>query len=138
MVKDVKLKPFAGTSSLPTYTRWQGLKVYKLTAEIMDSYEITLAVLTVGQSASGKNNLSHVLFESYDEHGRKMAEVRMRTSGYEREFMAITGAMVEAGITFGALDPSCSVEDILTELGEWYETNNPDIQSFKVTLQERE
>lgn len=135
MIKDIKLKPFTHSNPLPAYTRWKGMDVYTLKATVINGYEITLAVLTIGKSFSNQNVLSHVLFESFDDHGRKMFESRMRTSGYEHEFMAITGAMVAAGITFEALAPSCRTEDIMKEIGDWYKAHNPEISEVKIVLQ---
>ena len=57
--------------------------------------------------------------------------------GYEREFMAVTGAMAEAGIIFDAIDPSCPVEDLMTEIGGWYKGGNSDIQEIEITLQKQ-
>lgn len=137
MIKSVDLKPFTKTNPLPTYARWQGLEIYTLRATVNGGYEITLANLTIGRSMSAKNPLSHVLYESYDNHGKKMSEVRMRAGGYEREFMAVTGAMAGAGIIFDAVDPSCPVEELMNEIGGWYKASNPDIQEIKIDLQKQ-
>ena len=137
MIKSVDLKPFTKAYPLPTYARRQGLEIYTLTATVNGGYEITLANLTVGKSISADNQLSHVLYESFDDHGKKMAEVRMRTGGYEREFMAVTGALAGAGIIFDTIDPSRPVEDIMNEIGEWYKASNPDIQEIEITAQKQ-
>ena len=137
MIKSIDLKPFTKTNPLPTYARWQGLDVYTLKATVKNGYEITLANLTIGKSMSAQNPLSHVLFESYSDHGKKMSEVRKRAGGYEREFMAIASAMTEAGIEFDTLKPSCPVEDLINEIGSWYKASNHDIQEIEITLQKQ-
>ena len=135
MIKSVNLKPFTRPNPLPAYTRWQGLTTYTLKATVSGDYEILLAVLTIGKSKSGKNELSHVLFEGYDDHGKKMAETRIRAGGYEREFMAVTNAIAEAGIVFDSINPSSSVEEIMMSIGEWYKLHNSEIQNTKIIRQ---
>lgn len=137
MIKSVDLKPFTKTNPLPTYARWQGLEIYTLKATVNGGYEITLANLTIGRSMSAKNPLSHVLYESYDDHGKKMSEVKIRAGGDEREFMAVAGAMAGAGIIFDTIESSRPVEDLMTEIGNWYKNSNPDIQEIEVTLQKQ-
>lgn len=137
MIRNISFKPFTYPNPLPSYSRWQGLEIYTLKGVVPGGYEILLGVLTVGKSQSGANTLSHALFESYDDHGRKMCEVRMRAGGYEREFMAVTGAMAEAGIEFEAINPSSKTEDLMNDLGEFFKKANPEIQEVRLILEER-
>ena len=134
MIKDVTLIPFKKFNPLPTYAK--NVRVYTLIAIIPGGYEITLAKLSVGDSMSDKNPLSHALFESYTDHGKKMYEARTRVSGYEREFVAVKNAMFEAGVEFKPITP-CHNEDLLRALGAYYKAGNPDIQDYVVVSQMR-
>ena len=132
MIKNVKLKPFDKPNYLPTYVG--DVKTYTLIATVPGDYEITPAKLTVGASVSAGNPLSHALFESYSDHGQKMIEAKSRVSGYEREFMAVKSAMLEAGIDFELIAP-CHFSDMLNALGAYYQAGNPEIQDYAVVSQ---
>ena len=69
MIKNVKLKPFDKPNYLPTYVG--DVKTYTLIAMVPSDYEITLARLSVGDSMSDKNPLTHALFESYTNSRQK-------------------------------------------------------------------
>lgn len=134
MIKDVNLKPFTKSEMFPAYVYKKGLTIYTLNAMVADGYEITLAKLTVGESTSDSELLCHALFESYNDHGEKMVETRARMSGSEREFNAGKEAMIKAGIEFEPITP-CHFDELMSELGAWYEAANPDIRECKVMSQ---
>ena len=132
MIKDFNPQPFAGINTLPVYVN--NTKTYFLTAEVTGGYEIILAKLTTGASMSAGNPLSHALFESFTDHGRRAKAARTRVSGPDGEFIAVKNAMMEVGIRFHpALPNSC--ETILYALGEWFQVQNPEISAFSVVSQ---
>ena len=129
MIKNYTLTPFKGANPLPRYI--EGIKEYTLIGVIENSYEIVLAKLTVGKS---KNDLVHALFESFDDHGRRMATARTRAGGFDREFTAVKNAMRYVGIEFGDVT-LCSSESLIKSLGAWFCKHNPEIKSCYVMSQ---
>ena len=76
MIKSVNLKPFDKFCEFPAYVYRNDVTKYLLVATVKGNYNITLAKLTTGVSVVNGDELSHVLFESYNDHGEKMSEVR--------------------------------------------------------------
>lgn len=107
---------------------------YALLGKVKGGYVITLAKLSVGESMSAGNPLTHALFESFTDHGERMAVARTRVSGYDREFTAVKNAMFAAGVEFNS-SPPCSSEEILTAFGEWFMAHNPEIEDCSVVSQ---
>ena len=132
MIKDFTPMPYAGINPLPVYV--SNVRTYKLIGGVPGGYTITLAKLTVGGSVSAGNPLAHALFESFSDHGEQMKTARTRVSGYDREFIAIKNAMIEAGVEFHPIT-TCSGEEILRALGEWFQTQNDEIASFSIVSQ---
>lgn len=79
MIKNFEPQPYDGLNPLPSYVT--NVSSFTLTGSVPGGYEITLAKLTVGESVSAGNPLSHALFESFDDHGRRMKATRTRVSG---------------------------------------------------------
>ncbi len=132
MIKSFTPQLFDGVNTLPSYAG--NVRIYTLIANVPNGYVITLARLTVGDSVSAGNPLSHALFESFTDHGIRAKAARTRASGYDREFIAIKNAMIETGIEFHpALASPC--EMILRSLGDWFATQNPEIQEFSLVSQ---
>lgn len=132
MIKSFNPQPYAGLNPLPTYVT--NGEVYILSAKVTGGYEITLARLTVGESVSAGNPLSHALFESFGYHGERLKAARTRVSGMDREFVAVKNAMTETGVEFHpALPNSC--DTILYSLGQWYQAQNPEIEAFSLVRQ---
>lgn len=124
MIKDFNPQPYDGMSNLPGYVT--NVRTYELGADTPNGYRITLARLTVGDSMSAGNPLTHVLFESYDEHGRRCKTARSRMSGIDREPIAVRNAMSDTGIEFfPALSRSC--EDVMQALGKWFKARNSEL-----------
>lgn len=132
MIKNFISQQYEGVNGLPTYVN--NLRIYTLTGEIAGGYTITLAKLTVGDSISAGNELTHALFESFTDHGKRAKAARTRASGYDREFSAIKNAMAETGVEFEPTAP-CHSEALLRALGTWFLSQNPDIQDFAVVSQ---
>ena len=135
MIKNFEPKPFEGINELPNYVT--SVNSYALIAKIPGGYEITLAKLTVGQSLSAGNPLTHALFESFSDHGERRKSARTRANGIngcDREFAAVRNAMVETGISFNpSLPYDC--ETILNSLGMWFMNANPEIEEVSVVSQ---
>ena len=132
MIKNFEPQPYDGLNPLPSYVT--NVSSFTLTGSIPGGYEITLAKLTVGESVSAGNPLSHALFESFDDHGRRMKATRTRVSGFDREFVAVKSAMSGCGFAFlPALPGAC--ETILYALGEFFQAQNPEIVEVAVVSQ---
>lgn len=132
MIRNFTPKPYDGPNPLPSYV--EGLRTYTLVGTVTGGYKITLARLTVGDSTSGHNSLSHAMFESYTDHGERMKITRSKANGYNRELTAVKSAMCDAGTEFLPALPNSS-ETILYALGEWIQANNADIEAFEVLSQ---
>ena len=94
MIKSYNPRPFEQSNPLPGYVAVT--KRYELLAHTKNGYVITLAKLTIGQSLSAGNPLTHVLFESFSDHGERMVVTRTRVGGQGGEFIAVLNAMIEA------------------------------------------
>lgn len=132
MIKNFNPQPFDGSNPLPVYVG--NINRYSLIGTIQGGYKITLAKLTVGDSKSAGNPLAHALFESFTDHGESAKVARTRVSGFDREFIAVRGAMSETGIEFHPTLP-CPCEVMLEALGEWFKVQNPDIIEVSVVSQ---
>ena len=129
MIKNYNPRPFEQFNSLPTYVTLT--ERYELLAKTKTGYTITLAKLTIGKSVSAGNQLSHVLFESFSDHGERRAVARTRVNGYERVFVAVMNAMMEVGVEFESIT-LCHSEMMLTALGAWIQARNPDIEKYEI------
>lgn len=134
MIKNVCLKKFHQSCSFPAYVYKCGIDKYTLIATVMGKYQIILARLFIGKSNSGDTVLTHAIFESYDEYGKKMVETQFRTNGLESEFMAVKNVMWKAGIKFFEVAP-CHFSELLKGLGAYYQAVNPDIDDYTVMSQ---
>ena len=132
MIKSFTPRAFEKPNPLPNYV--VNAKETTLLGIVPGGYVITLAKLTVGDSMSAGNPLTHALFESYNDHGEKMSVARTRVSGYEREFTAVKTAMMATGVEFYPIAPSNS-QNLLSLLGDWFMVNNPEITSYKLVSQ---
>lgn len=133
MVKDFMPQAYTGSNPLPSYATTNMME-YTLLGTVRGGYVITLARLTVGDSMSAGNPLTHALFESFTDHGERRSVARTRVSGFDREFTAVKNAMFAAGVEFTSAPP-CSSEEILAAFGEWFIEKNPDIMSCSVVSQ---
>ena len=132
MIKDFKPQPFGGPNPLPDYVF--DTRTLTLVGTVPGGYKITLGRLTIGETKSGGNLLTHALFESFSDHGERLRVARTRVSGYDREFIAARNAMIETGIDFFPTLP-CSCEAILESLGDWFVVQNPEITQPVVVSQ---
>ena len=132
MIKNFEPQPYDGLNLLPSYVT--NVSSFTLTGSVPGGYEITLAKLTVGESVSAGNPLSHALFESFDDHGVTMKTARTRAGGLDREYIAAKNAMSTAGVEFHPALP-CSCEMMLRSLGEWFMAHNPELSSLEVMSQ---
>jgi len=138
MIKEFTPLPYEGINPLPDYVT--GTRFYTLTGTVPGGYVVTLARMAVGDSKSAGNPLTHVLFESFDDHGVPMKTARTRVggvdgvSGTDREFIAVKSAMGMTGVVFHPALP-CPCEEVLQALGEWYTAQNPEISSVAVMSQ---
>lgn len=133
MIKNYNPRPFEQPNPLPTYVAITDQ--YELLAKTKTGYTITLAKLTVGNSLSAGHLLSHVLFESFSDHGERMSVVRTRVSDNSgRAFSAVMGAMMGAGVEFESVTP-CHFETMLTALGAWIQAKNPEIEKYELVSQ---
>ena len=132
MIKNYNPRPFEQFTPLPTYVAIT--EQYELLARTKTGYTITLAKLTIGKSMSAGNQLTHVLFESFSDHGERRAVARTRISGHERVFCAVMNAMLEVGVEFESITP-CHAEMMLTALGAWIQARNPDIEKYEIVSQ---
>lgn len=133
MIKDFIPTPFTGPNPLPSYATADTTE-YTLLGTVQGGYTITLAKLTIGDSVSAGNPLTHALFESFTDHGARMAVARTRVSGFDREFTAVKNAMFAAGVEFNSAPP-CSTEELLTAFGDWFMAHNPEITGCSVVSQ---
>ena len=124
--------PFSKPNPLPPYAT--NIRQYELTAVVQGGYTITLAKLSIGDSMSAGNPLTHALFESFTDHGERMSVARTRVSGHEREFIAVKNAMIEAGVEFAPITP-CASEALINGLGEWFKVSNPEIWKCSLVSQ---
>ena len=132
MIKSFTPEQYAGVNSLPLYVT--GVREYTLVGTTKEGYVITLGRLSVGNSLSAGNPLSHALFESFTDHGERMKTARTRVSGKNQELVAVKNAMTETGIEFNpALPNSC--ETILYSLGQYFQSVNPEIREFALMSQ---
>ena len=132
MIKNYNPRPFEQFNPLPTYVVIIGL--YELLAKTKTGYVIKLAKLTVSKSMSAGNQLSHILFESFSDHGERRAVAGTRVNGYEHVFAAVMDAMLEVGVKFESVTP-CHFEMMLTALGAWIQDRNPDIEKYEIVAQ---
>ncbi|MBR1760240.1 MAG: hypothetical protein IJ741_03570 [Schwartzia sp.] len=132
MIKSFTPRPFARMNPLPSYVT--KVRTYILTALVVGGYKITLAILSIGDSVSAGNPLTHAMFESFSDHGERMSVTRTRVSGCEREFTAVKNAMAGAGVEFDPVAP-CESEKMLQALGDWFQGQNPEIQSCSLVSQ---
>lgn len=133
MIKDFIPQPYTGPNPLPSYATTD-MTEYTLYGKVQGGYVITLAKLTIGDSVSAGNPLTHALFESFSDHGEQMSVARTRVSGFDREFTAVKNAMFAAGVEFNSAPP-CSSEEILNAFGDWFKTHNPEIEDCSVVSQ---
>lgn len=133
MIKDFIPQEYTGPNPLPSYATTD-MTEYTLLGEVQGGYIITLAKLTVGDSVSAGNPLTHALFESFTDHGERRSVARTRVSGYDREFTAVKNAMFAAGVEFNSASP-CGSEEILTAFGEWFMSQNAEITNCSVVSQ---
>lgn len=134
MIKNYNPRPFEQFDPLPSYVAIT--EQYELLAKTKTGYIIKLAKLTVGKSMSAGNQLCHVLFESFSDHGERRAVARTRINGYERVFSAVMNAMLEVGVEFEVVTP-CHSEMMLTALGAWIQARNPEIEKYEIVSQSR-
>lgn len=138
MIKSFTPRPFDGLNQVPSYA--SNVKAYTLTGTVAVGgglpYVITLAKLSIGDSISAGNQLAHASFESFNDHGERMATARTRMNGHEREFSAVKNAMMDAGIEFAPVTP-CEPEKLLEGLGDWFREQNPDIKEYHILSQSR-
>ena len=131
MVRNYNPRPFEEFSSLPIYVVIT--EQYELIAKTKTGYTIRLAKLTIGKSVSAGNQLCHVLFESFSDHGERRAIAKTRMSNNERVFNAIMKAITEVGVEFESVTP-CHSEIMLSALGAWIQARNPDIEQYEIVM----
>lgn len=138
MIKSFTPRPYDGDNLLPSYVT--NVRNYELVGLVDigsgSPYVITLAKLSVGESLSAGNPLAHAAFESFDDHGRRMATARSRMNGHEREVAAVKNAMIDAGVEFAPVT-FCEPEKFLGALGAWFLGQNPDMKKYLVLSQTR-
>lgn len=138
MIKSFTPRPYDGFHPLPSYAT--NVRTYLLTGTVViagrQPYEITLAILSIGESVSAGNPLTHAAFESFDSHGERMATTRSRVGGHDREFSAVKNAMIDAGVEFAPVT-ICESEKFLEALGAWFCGQNPDLKKYRVLSQTR-
>lgn len=132
MIKNYIPQRFDGFNPLPNYA--SNVREYSLLAKVTGGYTITLAKITVGDSKSGDNKLSHAIFESFTDHGERRRMMRTRASGCDSEFVAVKSAMTMVGVEFCPC-PACPSEDILRALGDWFKSVNPEISEYTLVSQ---
>lgn len=134
MIKSYNPKPYAGENPLPTYVT--NIQHYKLLGQAPGGYTITLAEMILGDSISAGTELTHVLFRSYTDHGDRMAEVRTRASGFERQANAMLSAVSQAGVEFNSVT-FCKVEKLMEALADWFRGANPELEGCYLVSQSR-
>lgn len=135
MIKNFKAQPMSRQNKLPIYVN--NINKYTLIGTIQGGYKITLARLSVGESVSAGNNLTHALFESYTDHGEQAKITRTRVSGVDRTYIAVRSAMSEAGVEFqpAHMQLQSVSEGLLKALGTWFMSKNQDIIEVSVVSQ---
>lgn len=135
MIKNFKAQPMSRQNKLPIYVN--NINKYTLIGTIQGGYKITLARLSVGESVSAGNNLTHALFESYTDHGEQAKITRTRVSGVDRTYIAVRSAMSEAGVEFqpAHMQLQSESEELLKALGTWFMSKNQDIIEVSVVSQ---
>lgn len=134
MIKNYQPKPYTQGNPLPVYVT--DIKSYRLIGRIPGGYEITLAEMLCGESKSAGTDLTHVLFRSYTDHGERMAEIRTRASGYERQAIAMQSAMAQAGVEFNSVT-FCDCGKLMNALADWFYGQNPEIENCSLVSQSR-
>ncbi len=134
MIKNFIPQPYDGLNAIPSYAT--NVRIFTLVATIPNSYEITLAKLTVGESVSQGNELSHAQFESYTDHGKRAKAARARAGGYDSEFIAVKNAMIVTGVEFHPTLPK-PCEAVMQALGEWFMAQNPELERVELVSQTR-
>ena len=132
MIKNFTPMPYEGINPLPDYVT--GIRTYELVGTVPGGYVVTLGKLTVGESMSAGNPLTHAIFESFSDHGIRQKAARTRVSGCDREFVAVKNAMMETGVEFFPSLPS-PPEDIMQALGDWFGGSNEDLTQVYVVSQ---
>ena len=132
MIKNFTPMPYEGINPLPDYVT--GIRTYELVGTVPGGYVVTLGKLTVGESMSAGNPLTHAIFESFSDHGIRQKAARTRVSGCDREFVAIKNAMMETGVEFYPSLPSAP-EEIMQSLGDWFRVTNEEIAEVSVVSQ---
>lgn len=132
MIKNFTPMPYEGINPLPDYVT--SIRTYELVGTVPGGYVVTLGKLTVGESMSAGNPLTHAIFESFSDHGVRQKAARTRVSGCDREFVAVKNAMMETGVEFFPSLPS-PPEDIMRTLGDWFGVTNEDITEVSVVSQ---
>ncbi len=132
MIKNFTPQKYIGLEPLPSYVT--NTRVYTLVASIPNGYDITLARLTVGESVSQGNALSHAQFESFTDHGKRAMAMKTRANGDDREFIAVKNAMSVTGVEFHPTLPK-SCEAVLQALGEWFMAQNPELLKIEIVSQ---
>ncbi len=132
MIKNFTPMPYEGINPLPDYVT--SIRTYELVGTVPGGYVVTLGKLTVGESMSAGNPLTHAIFESFSDHGVRQKAARTRVSGCDREFVAVKNAMMETGVEFFPSLPS-PPEDIMQALGDWFGVTNEDITEVSVVSQ---
>ena len=61
MIKNFTPMPYEGINPLPDYVT--GIRTYELVGTVPGGYVVTLGKLTVGESMSAGNPLTHAIFE---------------------------------------------------------------------------
>lgn len=135
MIKNFKAQPMGRQNKLPIYV--SNINKYTLIGTIHKGYKITLARLSVGESVSAGNNLTHALFESYTDHGEQAKITRTRVCGVDRTYIAVRSAMCEAGVEFqpAYIQLQSVSEELLKALGTWFMSKNLDIVEVAVVSQ---
>ncbi|MGM9539253.1 hypothetical protein [Anaerovibrio sp.] len=132
MVTNFIPRRFDGYNPMPTYVADK--RTYTLVGTLKTGYEICLGRLTSGVSASGNNTLYHILFESFDDHGRRMCEVRSRATGPIGPINALVDALAGAGVSVTNVT-ACTCPTVLNSLGKWFLKHNPELESCAVVSQ---
>ena len=132
MIKNFTPMPYEGINPLPDYVT--GIRTYELVGTVPGGYVVTLGKLTVGESMSAGNPLTHAIFESFSDHGIRQKAARTRVSGCDREFVAVKNAMMETGVEFFPSLPS-PPQDIKRTLGDMFCVTNEEIAEVSVVSQ---
>ena len=134
MITEFSPPSYTRENPLPSYVT--DIQHYKLLGRVPGGYTITLAEMIIGESLSAGTELTHVLFRSYTDHGERMAEIRTRASGFERQANAMLSAMSQAGVKFNSVT-FCKVEKLMETLADWFRGANPEIEECYLVSQSR-